>query len=190
MALPFINNPVDGDRARAALDFFGVDPSGALDLAGARDVPITRTRTSHALLIRVAGGRVVGACNGFSHTQTRNVEEEFEVGVGARGYSPADMVPQNVTGRTLSIQRYDLFQRPCEEAFGTGFEYTSLADQRRPFTLRTIWRSPVSSVLGGRRVYEYTGCYFTRFGRTARTTDDRIVNVDAEIAYQDRRRVA
>lgn len=193
MALPFINDPVGGDAARAGLDFFGVDPTfftDALDPnAFSSQVPRTRTRTSHALLIRVAGGRVVGAVNGITHNQSRDVNEEFEVDANAKGYAPVDLVPQNTTQRTLSIQRYDLFQRPLEEAFGAGFEYVNLADQSRPFVLRTIWRSPVGSLLGGRRVYEYTGCYFTRFGRTARTDDNRIVNADAEVVYALRRRV-
>lgn len=193
MGLPFINDPVGGEAARQALDFFGVDPTLATDVldpnAFASQIPRTRTRTSHALLIRVAGGRVIGAANGFTHNQSRQVDEEFEIDANAKGYSPVDLIPQNITTRTLSIQRYDLFQRPIEEAFGTGFEYVALADQSRPFVLRTTWRSPVSSLLGGRRVYEYTGCYFTRFGRTVRSDDSRIVNADAEIVYALRRRV-
>lgn len=193
MGLPFINDPVGGEAARQGLDFFGVDPTLATDVldpnAFASTLPRTRTRTSHGLLIRVAGGRVIGACNGFTHNQAREVQDEFEVDANAKGYGPVDIVPQNITSRTLSIQRYDLWQRPIEEAFGTGFEYVSLADQSRPFVLRTAWRSPVGSLLGGRRVYEYTGCYFTRFGRTARTDDNRIINVDAEIVYVTRRRV-
>lgn len=194
MSLPFINDPVGGDAARSSLDFFGVDPTAVTDVldpnAFSSQIPRTRTRTSHGLLIRVAGGRVVGAVNGFTHTQTRDVEDEFEVDANATGYAPVDLVPQNTTTRSLLIQRYDLFQSPIEEAFGTGFEYVNLADQSRPFVLRTIWRSPVGSLFGGRRVYEYTGAYFTRFGRTARSDDNRIVNVDAEIVYALRRRVA
>lgn len=193
MSLPFINDPVGGEVARQSLDFFGVDPTFATDAIDpnlfASQVPRTRTRTSHGLLIRVAGGRVIGAVNGFTHSQQRQVDEEFEVDANAKGYAPVDQVPQNITTRTLSIQRYDLWQRPIEEAFGTGFEYINLADQARPFVLRTIWRSPVGSLLGGRRVYEYTGCYFTRFGRTMRSDDNRIVNADAEIVYALRRRV-
>lgn len=193
MPLPFINDPVGGEVARQSLDFFGVDPTLATDFldpnAFASQLPRTRTRTSHALLIRVAGGRVIGAANGFTHTQTRDVEEAFEVDAGSQGHGPVDMIPQTVSRRTLQIQRYDLFQRPMEEAFGTGFEYVSLADQSQPFSLRTAWRSPVGAVLGGRRVYEYTGCYFTRIGRVARSDDNRIVNVDAEIIYATRKRV-
>ena len=203
MPNPFVNNPattasgnVTGDSVASdfALDFFGVDPgivTGAIDPNAFRSqVPRTRTRTSHGLLIRVAGGRVVGAVQGFTHNQQREVRDVFEIDAGAHGYGPVDMEPANTTTRTLSIERFDLWQRPCEEAFGTGFEYVNLADQARPFTLRTAWQSPVGGLFGGRRVYEYTGCYFTRFGRTARSTDTRIVNVNAEIAYVLRRRVS
>lgn len=195
MPLPFVNNPVGGEAGRAAFNFFGVDPSAATDFFGPNAVgnigvvPQTRTRTSHALLIRVAGARVIGAVNGFTHTQTRQVDEVFDVDQGATGYAPVELIPQNTTTRTLRIQRYDLFATPVEAAFGPGFEYTNLADQARPFVLRTIWRSPVASILGGRSVYEYTGCYFTSFGRTVRSDDTRIVNADAEIVYALRRKV-
>lgn len=193
MPLPFIKDPTAGEVARQSLDFFGVDPTLATDFldpnAFASQIPRTRTRTSHALLIRVAGGRVVGAANGFTHTQARDVVDAFEVDPNATGYGPVDMIPGNVVTRTISIQRYDLFTRPMEAAFGIGFEYTSLADQSRPFTLRTAWRSPVGFLLGGRQVYEYTGCYFTSIGRTARADDNRIINVDAEIIYANRQRV-
>lgn len=193
MGLPFIKDPVGGEIARQSLDFFGVDPTFFTDAVNPNllvsQVPVTRTRTSHGLLIRVAGGRVVGAVNGFTHTQTREVQDEFEIDVNAVGHGPVDIVPQNITTRSLQIKRYDLWQRPMEEAFGTGAELVTLADQARPFVLRSIWRSPVSSLLGGRRVYEYTGCYFTSIGRNALSTDNRIVNVDAQITYVLRRRV-
>jgi hypothetical protein len=193
MGLPFINDPVGGEVARQSLDFFGVDPTFFTDVVNpnllASQVPVTRTRTSHGLLIKVAGGRVVGAVNGFSHSQSRDVEDVFEVDANATGYGPVDLIPQNTTTRTLVIKRYDLWQRPMEEAFGVSGEFVALADQTRPFILRTTWRSPVSSLLGGRRVYEYTGCWFTSFGRNAATTDSRIINVDAQIKYAYRRRV-
>ena len=193
MGLPFIKDPVGGEVARQSLDFFGVDPTFFTDVVNpnllSSQVPVTRTRTSHGLLIRVAGGRTIGAVNGFTHRQSREVQDEFECDVNAVGYGPVDIVPQNITTRTLSIKRYDLWQRPMEEAFGTSGELVALADQSRPFVLRSVWRSPVSSLLGGRRVYEYTGCYFTSFGRTASSTDSRIINVDAEITYVLRRRV-
>ena len=193
MAEPFFGAPVSGDAVRTAVNLFGVDPTVVTDLLDPNSftsqVPRTRTRTSHGLLIRVASGRVVGAINEFSHSTTRDVRDVFEINANSYGQAPVDLIPGNVTSRTISVQRYDLFQAPMEEAFGTGFEYETLADQARPFSLRTIWRSPVGSALGGRRVYEYTGCYFTRIGRTARTTDSRIVNVNAEITYVLRRRI-
>lgn len=192
MPAPFLGIPGgEGDATRAAFDFFGVDPSLVTDVFE-NPVPKTRTRTSHGLLIKVAGGRVIGAVQGFNHSQSRDLEAVFDVEADAKGYGPADLVPGNVTTRSISITRYDLWQRPCEEAFGTGFEYVNLADQARPFALRTTWRSPVTGgvLIGGRRVYEYTGCYFSRIGRQASVTDSRIVRVDAEITYVGRRRIA
>lgn len=188
-------NPVVRDIGRAALDQFGIDPAivaGINDpgtLISSGNVPRTSTRTSHGLTLRVAGGRVIGAVNAIAHTHSRSIEEEWEIDAGAHGASPADLVPQNVTGRQLVIGRYDLFVRNVEEVFNLTGEVVILSDQFRPFTLRTIWNSPVGIVLGGRRVYEYTGCWFTDIGRNAATTDDRIINVSATIRYQTRRRV-
>lgn len=182
--------PVLGDIAKAAINQFGVDPSLVDDFLVPKDVPRTRTRTSHGLLIRVAGGRVIGAINGFTHTQSRQIDEEWEVRREANGRAPADLVPQNVTDRTISVSRYDLWTRNMEEVLNQTGELVSLADQFRPFSLRTAWRSPVGIVLGGRRVYEYQGCWFSRIGRTARSDDNRLINVDAEIRYHDRIRIA
>jgi len=190
--VPFINNPASGDAARTALDFFGVDPSIVNDFvdpnAFVATNPRTRTRTSHGLTIKVAGSRLIGAVQSFRHSQTRNVEEVFEIQQNAHGYGPVDLIPQNVTTRSLDINRYDLWVRNIEEAFGVT-ELISLSDQSRPFTLRTTWQSPTGAVLAGRRVYEYQGCYFTNFGRAASVTDTRIIAVDANIVYRNRVRV-
>lgn len=185
-----VGSPLLGDISQAAISQFGVDPSLVSDLITVERVARTRTRTSHGLTIRVAGGRIIGAIYGFTHNQTRQLDEEWEINIGARGAAPSDIVPQNVTERSLRINRYDLFTRNMEEVFNRTGEIATLSDQFRPFTLRTIWQSPVGIVLGGRRVYQYTGCWFRSIGRTARADDNRIINVDAELIYQDRVRLA
>lgn len=184
-----MGSPVVGDIAEAAINQFGIDRSLVSDFITVDRVPRTRTRTSHGLSIRVGGGRIIGAVNVLSHNQSRQIDEEWHINKGSRGAEPADLIPQNVTGRTLTVSRYDLFVRNMEEVFDRTGEIIVLSDQFKPFSLRTIWQSPVGIVLGGRRIYEYTGCYFSRIGRAVRSTDDRIVNVDAEITYKLRRRV-
>lgn len=184
MAAPFV-----GDIGQAAANQFGVDLSLGTDLITVDRVPRTRTRTSHGLTIRVGGGRIIGAVNALGHSTSRQVDDEWEIDRNAVGTAPADLVPQNVTGRQLQVSRYDLFVRSMEEALNKTGEVVVLSDQFRPFTLRTTWQSPVGIALGGRRIYEYQDCWFSDLGRTVRTDDNRIVNVDATITYRLRRRV-
>ena len=109
-------------------------------------VPNTRTRMSHAVTIR-AGGRTVGAIHILSPTTARDVDHEFEVEANASGM-PVDVIPQNVTRRELRVQRYDTYPEIMEDVFGTS-ELIVLADQRRPFRLREVWRGPGVNLLGG-----------------------------------------
>lgn len=192
MPSPFTNNPVAGDAAAATLDFFGVDQTLVTDIldpnAFGSLLPRTQTRTSHGFLIRVAGGRVIGAAQGVNFSFTRQVDEEYEIDQVSNG-TPVDMIPQNLTGRRMSIRRYDLWTQPMEQSFGTGFEYTQISDQRRPFAIQEIWRSPVGILLGGRRVYQYNGCYFASLGREVAVEGSRIIMANAEVVFANRVRV-
>lgn len=180
-------SPLVGDVAQAAINQFGLDPTQFTDFVVGHGVPRTRTRTSHGLKITI-GSRVIGAIQGFTHNTSRQLDEEWELGRGLYGHAPADIVPQNVGQRTLSIERLDLFTADMESVFGTT-ELVVLADQFRPFMLRTVWQSPVGIALGGRSVFVYTGCWLSRIGRQVRATDDRISRANAEVTYQMRLRV-
>lgn len=178
-------------------------------------VPTTRTRLSHALTIR-AGGRVIGAVHLWSPSQSRTVDHEFEVEANAVGL-PVDLVPGVVDRRELRITRYDLYTAVMEEVFGS-FELVNLTDQFRPFSLREVWAGPgigselvgslaniagaspvlaaglsggIGSFLGGgtNRQYEYAGCWFTDVGRTIDAKGDRVVSVEATIAYLRKNRI-
>lgn len=183
MGSPFLN-----DAAAFAAEQFGVQPSLLDDALSPGRIPVTKTRTSHGLTLRVAGGRVIGAVRAFTHSVSRDVEDQWELDAHATGYAPVDIVPGNVVSRTLRIERYDLFVQVMEQVTGSR-ELVTLADQTTPFTLRAHWQSPVGSLFGGLRVYQYEGCWFTSMGRAVRSDNDRLVGVDAEIRYQFRRRV-
>lgn len=101
-------------------------------------VPNTRTRLSHALTIRAAG-RTIGAVHSISPSQSRTVDQEFEVEANSKGM-PIDLVPQTVDKRELRVSRYDLYTSIMEEVFGN-YEIINLCDQYRPFTLREVWSS-------------------------------------------------
>lgn len=183
-----MGSPILGDISAAAIEQFGVQPSLVDEALGTPRVPRTRTRTSHGLTIRVVGGPVIGACFGFTEQVTRDLEDAWEIDANATGYRPVDIVPGNVSGRSLRIDRYDLFTQVMEEVLGSR-EVVVLSDQTRPFVLRTHWQSPVGALLGGRRIYQYEDCWFASMGRVARADDTRLVGVNAEIRYGLRRRV-
>jgi len=107
----------------------------------ANQLPLTTTRLSHALTIRAGPGRVVGAIHTWDHSQSRQIEEVWDMDANAVGY-PADIIPQTLRTRTLKIGRYDLYTDTMEEVFGTR-ELITLTDQYRPFSLREIWRAPL-----------------------------------------------
>lgn len=177
-------------------------------------VPTTRTRLSHALTIR-AGGRVIGAVHQWSPSQSRTVDHEFEIEANAVGM-PVDLVAGVVERREIRISRYDLYVSVIEEVFGA-FEIINLADQYRPFSLREVWRGPglggevthaLSNLAGAApqlsaalttgaaglvgsagRQYEYSSCWFTDLGRTIDTKGDRVISVDATLAYLGKNRI-
>lgn len=185
------------------------DPRASLEAAAARigndtvrglvqqalletDIPNTVTRTSFGFTLNaVLGGRAVpiGAVLGFDNDETRTLEDVFEVELSSRGL-PIDIVPQNVTGRTLTVERYDLFSKVIEEVFqASPSEIVSLADQLRPFVLREVWRDPGSALTSRSRLYQYTRCWFSRKGRRMKSTDNRIVMASGTISYQQKVKV-
>ena len=145
--------------------------------------PSTFTRLDHSMTIRTGRGRTVGAINGWNPTQTRRVEEEFEVEVKSTGL-PVDLVPQIVNSRTIRIDRYDLYTSKMEEAFGTK-RLDNLTDQHQPFTVREVWRTP----LGSLEVFDYIGCWFADLGRTHNADGNRIVKANATLIYKLKRQM-
>jgi len=171
-------------------------------------VPATLVRTGHALTIK-ALGKTVGLINGWTPAQGRGMTPIFEVGEDDSG-NPQEYMPGNMTGMTLTVNRFDTYTRRMEQAFGTP-DMTMLTRQAEPFSVIEVWTFPkVNDVvdeqleLGGnsqlsatdRRSLKfinkleqdeerfiYTGCWFTSLGRTIRSDDNRIVNVNASLVY-------
>lgn len=158
-------------------------------------IPVTRTRTSYTLTLHARVFRngiyksgVIGAIHEMSSTQTRQVDEEYEVDLLSDG-RPRELIPQNLTGRTLNLKRYDLYSATMEDVFGTPEIYV-LSEQTTPLTLRMTWRNAEASVptavisrTSPTRVYEFLDCYITNFGRTA-STRDVIVGADATLVWR------
>jgi hypothetical protein len=191
-------------------------------------VPITRVRTTHALTIK-ANGHTIGLINGWSPTQGRTATPVFEVGTDNSG-NPTEIVPGNVSGLSVSINRFDAYVHRMEEAFGTP-DLVMLTRQNQPFDIIEVWKIPnlsggynnlirsgaftpsgaattvKSDIYGDIPVgvqassdlptpfvdeerFVYSGCWFTSIGRTLRSDDNRIVNVNATIMYTKKLKIA
>lgn len=147
--------------------------------------PSTLVRTSHALTIKV-GGNTIGLINGWTPAQSRTVTPIFELDIDNSG-DPVECMPGNMSGMTVSINRYDIYTQRMEEAFGTT-DLTMLSRQGQPFEVFEIWVSPGNSEEVDRFIY--SGCWFTSLGRQLRSDDTRLVNVNASLIYTKKLRVS
>lgn len=166
-------------------------------------IPITKVRTSHALTIK-ANGITVGLINGWNPAQGRTVTPVFEVGTDDSG-NPVENMPGNMTGLQIAISRFDTYSRKMEQAFNTP-DLTMLTRQNQPFDVMEAWLLPTgvvfsagpgitqttsagplpittSSPFSDEERYLYSGCWFSNLGRTLRSDDNRIVNVNATLIY-------
>lgn len=144
--------------------------------------PTTAVRTSHAMTIR-ASGLTIGVVQSWQPNMGRAISPVYELNVATSG-EPIENVPGNVQNLTINIQRYDLYVRRMEQAFGTP-NFEMLGDQNNPFEVRESWRFPNNAV----EARAYTGCWFSSIGRTYSATDTRVVNVSATLAYVRRMRL-
>jgi hypothetical protein len=92
-----------------------------------------------------------------------------------------EKIPGNVTGQTIAVQRYDLYVRRMEVAFGTP-DVMMLSTQDTPFSVVERWQYPDGSI----ETLQYTGCWFSNIGKNYRSDGDRIVNVNATLEYVKR----
>lgn len=138
--------------------------------------PNTLVRTSHALTIR-ANNITIGVIQNWSVSQNRGVAHVYEINAATSG-EPIEAVPGNVGGLTIGVNRYDLYTRRMEQAFGTN-DFEMLGDQNNPFEIRETWRFPNNAV----EARAYIGCWFSQIGRNYQATGDRIVNVNGSVTY-------
>jgi len=150
----------------------------------ASNPPDTRTRMSHALTIRARGQTIALIQNFSPDPQTRPTNYVYELNVATSG-EPVERTPQNVGGLELTVDRYDLYTKKMETAFGTA-DFTMLSDQTEKFQVREVWRNPDGSI----ETYVYLECLFTNLGRKMTSTGERAVMVNAKIGYLKRVRVA
>ena len=147
------------------------------------NVPDTLIRTSHAVTIK-AQGVTVGLINGWNANQSRTVTPIYQVGEDNSG-NPEEIMPGNVTGLSITINRYDIYPTRMEVAFGTP-DLVMLTRQNQPFDVLEIWKFPGNI---GQERFIYTGCWFNSLGRNISSNDARIVNVNASLMYTKKLKV-
>ena len=142
----------------------------------AANPPSTTVRTSHAITIRAAG-QTIGVIQSWNPGQNRGITAIYELNTDTSG-EPIEKSPGNVGGLTVSVSRYDLYNKRMENVFGTP-DAQMLSDHKNPFQVVELWRFPDNSM----ETILYMGCWFSNIGRTYSATDARLVLVNATIEY-------
>lgn len=153
-------------------------------------VPLSTTVTNHGLIISAAGGPV-GAITSWQPGQTRTVTPVYAFGDFVTGANdvvpevgePYEMVPGNIGGTQITINRYDIYTQRFERAFGTN-DLTMLTQQNQSIRLNEYWATPDGDASFTNIYY---GCWFTNLGRTMDAKADRIVQVSASAMYARKR---
>jgi len=140
-------------------------------------VPYTGIRTSHAISIRV-GSTTIGQIQTWAPNQSRTITPAYELRSETSG-EVTENVPGNITGLTIQVSRYDLFTSKMEEVWGTSKALWMLSSQLIPLTVEEKWRNPNNVV----EKFVYEGCWFSQLGRNMQAQGDRIVLVNATLAY-------
>lgn len=141
------------------------------------NVPETSIRTNHAVSIR-ANGLTIGQIQTWAPSQARNVTPLYELNSVTDG-GVHENVPGVASGLTIRVDRYDLFAKKMEQAWGINFDIQMLTDQTNPLEVQEKWFNPDGSI----ELYVYTGVWFTSLGRTLSVQGDRIVSVNATLQY-------
>ena len=143
--------------------------------------PNTSTATSHGISIRV-DGNTIGMIQTWVPAQTRPAVAVYELNAANTG-KVLEQVPGNLGGLTITVTRFDLFKSRMESVWG--FNMTMLTDQVNPIEIREKMVHPD----GVQEVDVYMGCWFTSLGRNLGAQGDRIINVNAALAYTTKKRI-
>lgn len=151
--------------------------------------PGTLVRSSHSLTIKV-NGEIIGLINGWNPTISRTITPVYQIAtfhINTRSGDPVEKVPGNITGQTIAVQRYDIYTKRMEIAFGTT-DLMMLTQQLDPFEVIERWQYPDTQLRpgNGTEIISYGGCWFSNIGRNYRSDGDRIVNVNATLEYTKR----
>jgi hypothetical protein len=145
------------------------------------NTPNTSTATSHGKSIRV-DGTTIGMIQTWVPSQNRPATPVYELNAANSG-EVFEQVPGNLGGLTITVTRYDLFKSKMEDVWG--FKMVMLTDQTNSIEIREKFQHPD----GTTEVEVYTGCWFTSLGRNLSAQGDRIINVNAALAYKKKQKL-
>lgn len=185
------------DFVKGTVDFLQQQDTGGY----AVNPPLTQTASSHAITIRTDQGIKVGRIQSWGPSLTRQVDTIFEVQANNTG-EPLERVPQVQGGNSISVERYELYNSHIGEAFGVptlnvgsptatesgssnSIDMVNLTRQIKPFNVREVWRDPFGDI----RAYLYAGVWFSDWGITIASNDDRIVKARATLEFTRRIRL-
>jgi len=140
-------------------------------------IPVTNTRLDHAVSIYVNGIRI-GLIQEWSPQQSRGMTPVYELNAASSG-TIIEYAPGNMSNQTVGVNRYDLYKKRMEQAWGAGFSIQMLSDQSTSLTVMEKWDNPDGT--GTQCIYE--GCWFQQLGRTHQAQGDRITKVNASLVY-------
>jgi len=140
-------------------------------------IPKTLTRTDHAISIR-ANAQTIGQIQDWTPQQNRTVTPVFELKSDSSG-TVVENVPGNIGGLTITVNRFDLYYKRMEQAWGPNYNMTMLTDQTVSLEVTERWSNPDGTV----ESWIYKGCWFTSLGRNHSANGDRITKVNASLMY-------
>lgn len=139
--------------------------------------PKTNTRLDHAVTITV-DGKIIGLIQEWGPAQSRGMTPVYELNAASSG-TILEYAPGNMSNQTITVNRYDLYTKRMEQAWGANFNIGMLSDQSVSLTILESWVNPDGTTLTN----IYSGCWFQQLGRTHSANGDRITKVNASLVY-------
>lgn len=150
-----------------------------------RNPPNTLIRTSHGIQIKVNGVTVGAITKWTPAAYTRQMTHIYELNPLSSGH-PIDVVPGNLGGFKIAVNRYDIWKEPFEKAFtGDISLMEALGNQVEPFDVYQYFWNPD----GYKELVVYSGCWFDSIGREFAADATRVVMVTASLTFIRRDRI-
>ena len=150
-----------------------------------RNTPESLVRTSHGIQIKVRG-EVIGAIKSWSpDAYTRGFTHVWELNPLSSGH-PIDLVPGNLGGFTVRVDRYDIWKEPFEKVFGGDISLMeALGNQQRGFECYQYLWHPDSF----KELVVYRNCWFSSISRSYTSDGDRIIVASGTLHFLRRDKI-